>query len=317
MHCSIYRSTKRKSIMVDNVTLSQAKEIKNKIADLDGVDAVIWADSKTDVNQARDFINDDDIKDYYKNKHSVMDITFDEGDSSNRTSNAIDQIKSIMGKDGHIIGSAVQNKFLNESLAKEMNSAMIICITIIILILILTTTSWVEPILFLFVMGIAIVINKGTNIFLGEVSFLTATVSSLLQLAVAMDYSIFLIHSFTDERKKGLGLTDALSNAIRKSSKSILACGMATFFGFLALVLMKYSIGFDMGIVLAKGILISVLTVLILMPSLIIRFANLIEKTTHRPFVPPLNKVAKIIFKCRHFVLILAIIMNQNEFFVL
>ncbi len=295
-------------VMIDNVSLYQAKAYKDKIEAVDGVDMVMWTDTATDVYQADQFIRYKDIEDYYKDGYSVMDITFDESDTSTRTSQAIDRITEITGDKGHFVGAAVQNKSLSENLKKEMARATVICVAMIILFLCLTTTSWFEPILFLLIMGIAIIINQGTNIFLGEVSFLTSSVSSVLQLAVAMDYSIFLIHSFTAEREKGLDLTTAIANAIRHSAKSILACGVATFFGFIALALMKFSIGFDMGIVLAKGILISVLTVLFLMPSLIIRWSGLIEKTAHRPFLPPFDKFARGVFKSRYAVLAVVLI---------
>jgi len=295
-------------VMIDNVTFYEAKVYKDKIEAVDGVDMVSWADTTTDVYQANQFIKVKDIDDYYKNGYSVMDITFDGNDTSTKTSKALDKIKAITGSKGHLIGAAVQNKSLSENLKIEMSHAIIICIGLILFILIFTTTSWFEPILFLIIMGIAIIINMGTNIFLGEVSFLTSSVGAVLQLAVAMDYSIFLIHSFTAEREKGVELTEAIANAIRHSSKSILACGAATFFGFIALALMKFSIGFDMGIVLAKGIVISVLTVLVLMPSLIIRSSNLIEKTTHRSFLPSFDKFGRGVFKIRYAVIIFALL---------
>jgi Predicted exporters of the RND superfamily len=295
-------------VMVDNVTFYEAKNYKDRIEAVDGVDMVSWADSATEVYQADSFIKSKDIEDYYKNGYSVMDITFDESDTSAKTSKALDQIKAITGSKGHMIGSAVQNKSLSENLKIEMLHATIICIVLILLILVLTTTSWFEPILFLLIMGIAIIINQGTNIFLGEVSFLTSSVSIVLQLAVAMDYSIFLIHSFTAEREKGLELNDAIANAIRHSAKSILACGVATFFGFIALALMKFAIGFDMGVVLAKGIAISVLTVLLLMPSMIIRWSGLIEKTAHRSFLPSFDKFAGGSFKIRYVVVIFVLL---------
>lgn len=290
-------------VMIDGVTLYQAKDYKNKIEAVNGVDMVLWCDQTTDVYQSGQFIDYKDLEDYYKDGHAVMDVTFDEGDSSPKTSRAIDGIRTVVGGKGHLIGAAVQQKSLDENLKREMRNATFICVGIILVILCLTTTSWFEPILFLLIMGIAILINQGSNIFLGEVSFLTSSVSSVLQLAVAMDYSIFLIHSFTMERQKGLDLTTAIANAIRHSAKSILACGAATFFGFIALARMKFAIGFDMGIVLAKGILISVLTVLFLMPCLIIRWSSLIEKTAHRPFLPSFGKFARGVFKCRTAVL--------------
>lgn len=296
-------------VMIDDVTLYQAKQYKDKIAAVDGVDIVTWADTATDIYQSNEFLNKKDLEDYYKDGHSVMDIIFDEGDSSPVTSKAVDKIKEIVGDKGHYTGSAIQNKSLNENLNREVKSVAVIAVIVIILILILTTTSWFEPILFLLVMGIAILINAGTNIFLGEVSFLTKSVSSILQLAVAMDYSIFLMHSFTNERAAGKEPPEAIANALRHSSKSVLFCGLATTIGFIALTLMKFSIGFDMGVCLAKGIMISLLTVLLLMPTFILKCSNIIEKTAHKPFVPPFKKFGKGAYKIRYGVLVLALVL--------
>lgn len=295
-------------VMVDNVTYYQAKNYKDRVAAVHGVDSVTWCDSTSAAYQSNSFIRAKDTKDYYRNGHSVMDVVFREGDTSKGTSKALDQIKAIVGGKGHIIGPAIINKSLAENLQKEMVNASVICVGIIFVILLLTTTSWFLPVLFLLIMGIAIIINMGSNIFLGTVSFITSSVAAVLQLAVAMDYSIFLISAFTAERKKGLDLTQSVANAIRHSSKSILACGFATFFGFISLALMKFSIGFDLGICLAKGIMISVLTVLFLMPSLILRWSNLIEKTTHRSLVPSMHKFANGSFKCRYFSLAIALL---------
>ncbi|WP_165835498.1 efflux RND transporter permease subunit [Ruminiclostridium sufflavum] len=296
-------------IMLDNVTLYEAKQYKDKIAAVKGVDIVTWADTTADVYQANEFISKEDIEDYYKDGHSVMNIIFDEGDSSKVTSKAIDEIKKICGNKGHYTGSAIQNKSLNENLNREVKSVAVIAVIVIILILLLTTTSWFEPILFLLVMGIAIIINTGTNILLGEISFLTKSVSAILQLAVAMDYSIFLMHSFTRERAAGTEPAEAIARALRQSGRSVIYCGLATTIGFIALTLMKFSIGFDMGVCLAKGILVSLLTVIFLMPSLILRCSRLIERTAHKPFMPPFNKFAKGAYKIRYGVLILAVIM--------
>ncbi len=301
-------------VMIDNVSFYEAENYKNKIEAVNGVDSVTWADSATEPYQSSRFIRAKDIKDYYKNGYADMDVVFVESDSSKQTSQALNQKKKIAGSKGHITGRAIENKSLSENLKKEMTRAILIVIGIVFVVLILTTTSWFLPVLFLLIMGIAIIINMGTNIFLGEISFLTSSVAAVLQLAVAMDYSIFLISSFTAERQKGHDLTESVSNAIRHSSKSILACGLATFFGFVALALMKFSIGFDLGICLAKGIATSVFTVLFLMPALILHWANLIEKTSHPSLIPPLDKFARGSFKCRYAALALALLVAVPAF---
>lgn len=192
----------------------------------------------------------------------------------------------------------------------------------IAVVLCLTTTSWFEPVMFLMIMGIAILINMGSNILLGTISFLTFSMASILQLAIAMDYSIFLLHTFTREKASGLDTEEALANAIRLSVSSILSSGATTIVGFIVLTLMKFSIGYDLGLVLAKGIVISLLTVLLLMPALILRWSGRVERMAHKPFIPPLDKLAKLIFKIRwpFFILILTIVLpcyvaqNMNSF---
>ncbi len=295
-------------VMVDNVTYDQAKGYKDRIESVQNVDSVVWCDTVNPAYQANSFNRSKDIKDYYKDGHSVMDIVFTYGDTTKQTATALDQIQSIVGSKGHITGPSIVQKSLNENLNREIANATVMVIGIIFVILLLTTTSWFLPVLFLLIMGISIVINMGTNIFLGQVSFITSSVAAVLQLAVAMDYSIFLISSFTAERKEGHDLTTSVANAIRHSAKSILACGFATFFGFIALALMKFSIGFDLGICLAKGIACSVFTVIFLMPSLILRWADIIEKTSHRSFVPPMHAFARGSFKMRYVSLALALL---------
>lgn len=292
-------------IMISDVSIYEAKVYKDRIENVDGVDMVMWADTTTDVYQSSLFIKYDDIDNYYKNGYSAMDVTFDEGDASKNTHKAIDEIKKITGDKGYFTGSAVQNKSLSETLIREIAIAMVMAVIMIAVILCLTTNSWFEPFLFILIMGIAIIINMGTNIFLGTISFLTFSVAAILQLAIAMDYSIFLLHSFTREKESGQEPTQAIINAIKSSVSSILSSGATTIVGFIVLTLMKFTIGRDMGIVLAKGIVISLLTVLLLMPSLILRFSDKIEKTAHRSFMPSFDNLGKAVFKIRYFIIIL------------
>lgn len=301
-------------IMVKDVSIYEAKIVKDKIAAVDGVDMVTWADDTTDIYQSNNFIDYSKIDDYYKDNYSVMDIVFKEGDTSSKTSKAIDDIKEITGDKGYFSGPAVENKSLDETLKREMTIAVILGVSIIALILILTTTSWFEPVLFLTVMGIAVIINMGSNIFLGTVSFLTYSIAAVLQLAVAMDYSIFLLHSFTREKAKGLSNEEAIASAIKLSVTSILSSGATTIVGFLALTIMNFSIGYDMGLVLAKGIVISIVSVLFLMPSLILRFADKIEKTAHKPFTPSFEKLGQVLYKLRYTIIVVAVIVSVPSF---
>lgn len=292
-------------VMIGPVTLYEAKTYKDRIADIDGVDMVMWADTTTDVYKANIFINYDDIQDYYKDGYAVMDIIFEEGDSSSLTKSAINQMQKLTGDKGYFMGSAVQNKSLAETLTREISIAMVIGVTMIALILLVTTTSWFEPVLFLMVMGIAIIINMGTNLMIGTVSFLTFSVAPILQLAVAMDYSVFLLDTFTKERNSGIESGIAIRNALHKSIPSILASGATTVIGFVVLMLMRFSIGLDLGFVLAKGIVISLITVLFLMPSLLLRWEGRIKKLEHKSFMPSFHSLGILVHKVRYPVLIL------------
>lgn len=297
-------------IMIDGVTLYQAKQYKDQLEAVDGVDQILWLDTETDVFSADSFIDGDDIADYYKDGSAVMDVTFVEGDTDKGTSRAIDEMEKILGDKGYFTGMAVQNKSLEENVTREMAMILTLGVIMIFVILCITTNSWFEPVLYLTIMGVAIVINKGTNIFLGEVSFLTDSVSAVLQLAVSMDYSIFLIHAFTREKKKGLSQTEALRNAIDEALRSIFASSLTTIVGFIVLTFMKFSIGFDMGIVLAKGIVLSLLTVVLFMPAMILRTTVLIERTAHRPFLPEFDRLSRRIYSMRKGVLIFVAIVT-------
>ncbi|WP_252198088.1 MMPL family transporter [Clostridium sp. MCC353] len=309
-------------VMVGPVSLYEAKIYKDRIADVDGVDMVMWADTATDVYRANIFIKYDNIQDYYKDSYAVMDIIFEEGDSDALTKSAINEMKKITGDKGYFMGSAVQSKSLSETLMREISIAMVLGVVMIAVILCLTTTSWFEPVMFLMVMGIAIIINMGTNIIIGRISFLTFSVASILQLAIAMDYSVFLLHSFIKEKNKGLDPEPALANALRSSMSSILSSGATTIVGFIVLMLMRFSIGKDLGFVLAKGIVISLLTVMFLMPALLLRWGKLVERTAHRSFMPAFHQLGTFVYRVRYVVLAAVVILvipmyaaqNMNSF---
>ena len=289
-------------IMLKDVTLYEAKQYKDRLEAVDGVDQVLWCDSTVNIYSGEDFINQKDIEDYYKDGCAVMDVTFVEGDTAKSTSKAIDEMKQITGDKGYYVGMAVQNKSLTENVESEMSLILTVAIIMIFVVLCVTTTAWTQPILFLLVMGVAILLNRGTNIFIGTVSFLTNNVAMVLQLATSMDYSIFLLDSFTRGKGEGLDDEEAMVNAIDEAINSILASSMTTVVGFLALVFMNFTIGFDMGLVLAKGIVFSLLTVLFLMPAMILKFAKWNERTKHRPFLPEFNKLSSWVYRVRYII---------------
>lgn len=295
-------------IMIEDVTLYEAKQYKDRLEAVDGVDQILWCDTTTDIYTSSEFIHEKDIEDYYKDGSAVMDVTFVEGDSSKRTSQAIDEMREITGDKGYFVGMAVQSKSLAEKVAEEMKLILSLGVFFIFLILCITTTSWFEPVLFLSVMGVAIVLNKGTNIFLGTISFLTNNVVAVLQLAVSMDYSIFLLHAYTRYKNAGQDQETALTHAIEEALNSILASSLTTIVGFLVLTVMKFNIGFDLGLSLAKGVVFSLITVLFFMPALILRMSKLIDRFAHRSFLPDFTRLSRGICKIRLVVLALVLV---------
>lgn len=291
-------------LMIKDVSLYEAKMYKDQLAAVDGVDQILWCDTTVNVYAGEDFVNLDDIKDYYKDGCAVMDITFEEESDSPKTERAIDEMKAITGDKGCYVGMAVQNKSLIETTAREMGRILVVAVLMILAVLCLATTAWTEPILFMMVMGVAVLLNKGTNIFLGTISFLTDNVAIILQLATSMDYSIFLLDAFMSWRDTGLSEEEAIVKAVEEAINSIFASSLTTVVGFLALVIMKFNIGFDMGLVLAKGIVFSLLSVVFFMPAMILKFTKLNDRTKHRSFFPDFTKLGKGVFKIRYAVLI-------------
>ncbi len=296
-------------VMLNPVSIYEAKTYKDRIENIPGVDMVVWADSKTDVNQSNLFIPYEEIEDYYQDGYAVMDVTFTGNNSADSTRSALAQMQAMLGDKGSFSGPAVQEKFLNEVITKEMLYIMIFGILVILGILTLATNSWFEPVLFLAVILISIVINMGSNIIFGSISSMTLSVAAVLQLAIAMDYTIILLDNFTKQRKYQLPVEEALANAIRTSITPVASAGAAAMVGFLALVLMRYSIGKDIGLVLAKGIAISLVTVMLLTPAFILRWYKIVEKTEHKPLVPAFDQVAQKIYRFRWVILVLLLLL--------
>ncbi|ETP71454.1 putative RND superfamily exporter [Lachnospiraceae bacterium JC7] len=295
-------------LMLKDVSLYEAKQYKNQIEKIDGVDQVVWCDTTTQVYGSSEFIDYDKIDDYYDDGYAVMDVTFVEGDTSKRTHRAISDIDKLIGDRGSLVGMSPTNKFIEENVKKEMAQIMVIVVILIFFILLFTTTSWFEPVLFLTVIGCAIVINKGSNIFLGEISYITNNISDILQLATSMDYSVFLLHAYERQRDAGLNKEEALKVGLMGTITTILASSLTTFFGFIVLIFMRFSIGWDMGIVMSKGIICSLFMVIFLMPSLLLSWSDKIDQMRHKPFLPSFHGLSIVVNKISPVLLIVSLV---------
>lgn len=283
--------------MVSDVTVLQARDIKQKIQKVEGVDEVTWLDDSVNIYEPLETIDKDILDSYYKNNKALYTITVNEDEEL--STKAIEGIREIIGEDGSLSGSIVDTVTARQTTSSEINLIMLFIIPIIFIILLLTTTSWFEPILFLGTIGVAVMLNRGTNLFMGEISFVTNSAGSILQLAVSMDYSIFLLHQFEACRKTESNVEKAMKMALKISFSSVMSSGLTTVVGFIALILMRFRIGPDMGIVMAKAVVLSLLAVLVLLPALTLETYHFIDRTKHKLLIPPFEWLGKLVYKTR------------------
>ncbi len=278
-------------VMVRDVSVPQALEYKEKLLAVDGVTDVTWLDDAESVTVPLETLDTDTVETYYKDNNALFLVTIDE----NQRIEAVDSIREIIGDDNFMTGSAVTTAVATTSTVSEITTIAIIAVIFVLVVLILTTTSYAEPFLVLAGLGIAIIINSGTNLIFGEISFVTNAAGNILQLAVSLDYSVFLLHRFAECRETTEDPKEAMVQALTMSTSSILASGLTTVIGFLALCLMQFQIGPDLGLALAKGIAVSLITVFTFMPALILRTFKLIDKTKHRSFMPSFYKFGGLV----------------------
>ena len=269
-------------VMVQNVSIPQALEYKEKLAAVDGVTDVTWLDDVVSVTVPLETLDSDTVEAYYKDDNALFSVTIAEG----KRIDAVDDIREIIGEENAMTGSAVTTAVATTSTVSEIATIAVIAVVFVLLVLILTTTSFAEPFLVLAGLGIAIVINAGSNLMFGEISFVTNAAGNILQLAVSLDYSVFLLHRFAECRQATDDPEEAMVQALTMSTTSILSSGLTTVIGFLALCLMQFRIGPDLGLALAKGVALSLISVFVFMPALILTTYKLIDKTQHRSFMP-------------------------------
>ncbi len=278
-------------VMINGVSPEEALVYKQSLASIDGVSDVIWLDDVMDLKTPLETADSKTVDDYYKDGSALFSLTVEKGYEVSAT----DKIYELVGEDNAVSGSAVNTAAAMKMTGSETRTAMIIAIPVIILVLILSTTSWLEPALYMIAIGISVLINMGTNLIFGEISFISNAISPILQLAVSLDYAIFLLHSFEAHRQKTDDVNEAMRLAVRQAFSSVAASAATTLFGFLALVFMDFRIGADLGIVLAKGIVLSFLSVIVFLPPLTLLCLKLIDRTKHKKILPHGNRVGKIV----------------------
>src|SRR5690625_3962837 len=298
-------------IMISDVSIQEALHYKQEIEQVDGVSSVMWLDDVMDLQTPIEMADDETVEAYYKNDNALFTIDVEDGMEIEAT----EAIYEIIGEDNALTGEAVDTAVAQEATGSETLNAALILIPIIIIILILSTTSWIEPVFFLTAIGVSVLINMGTNIFIGEISFISQAVAPILQLAVSLDYAIFLLHSFNDHRKRLDDPKVAMKQAMQRSFTAITASAATTFFGFMALTFMNFEIGADLGLILVNGLFLSFLSVMIFFPALTVRFYSLIDTTSHKLLVRYTLNIGKHLLKLRIPILVILAIIIFPAYF--
>lgn len=280
-------------VMLEDVTINETLDMIKKIEAVPGVQKVVWLDDFESVMKPMAFMDADNLENYYKNNNALMNITVQEDSIISAT----EEIRKIIGDDNKMTGSAVNTAIATTNSVSEIRVVTIVGVLFTILILILTTESWIEPVIILIGLLVSIVINAGTNLIFGEISFVTNAAGNILLLAVSLDYTVFVLHRYKEEKKNYDDHVIAMEKALEVSFSSILSSALTTIIGFLALIFMQFRIGPDLGLALAKGVFISLVTEFTLMPIVILKMDNLIEKTEHKKFVPSFKKFGEFVLK--------------------
>ena len=280
-------------VMIKDTTLPEALDYKEQIAACDGVTDVIWLDDAADILQPIETMDQDTVETYYKDNAALFTVTIEDG----KQVQAVDAIRSVIGEDNALTGDAVSTAAATTGTIQEIHMIATFAVLFVFFVLFLTTTSWAEPVLVMIGLGVAILINSGTNLVFGEISFVTNAAGAILQLAVSLDYSVFLIHRFEECLTETATPKEAMVEALCKSTSSILSSGLTTVIGFLALVFMQFQIGPDLGRALAKGVAISLITVFVFMPVLILATQKWLQKSKHRSFLPSFKGFGRVIYR--------------------
>ena len=293
-------------IIVEDMTMKEATELEEQVEAIDHVTDVLWYDDVLDTNVPTEMLPTD-IRDAFFNGDATMMIAFfDATTSADSTMDAIEEIRSTVAKNAYASGmSGVVTDIKNLAL-QEMPIYVLVAAVLCLVVLLITMDSLVAPLIFLLTIGLSIVFNLGSNIFLGEISYITQALAAVLQLAVTMDYSIFLLESYEANKERFPGDRQrAMAHAVSNTFKSVSSSSVTTIAGFIALCFMTFKLGMDIGIVMSKGVVIGVLMCVTVLPAMILTFDKAIEKTTHKPLIPSLNKASDFIIRFRYVALVL------------
>ena len=291
-------------LIVENMENKDVSKLKEEVKKVEGVNDVIWIDDAIDLSVPKEILPEDIRDIFYSENSTLMIIKFAGTDASTETENALSDVRKIAGKQAFLSGVAGVIKDTKDLANKETPIYVLIAVILSIIILSITMESYVIPIVFLSSIGIAIIYNMGSNVIFENISYVTKALSAVLQLGVTMDYSIFLLHRYDEERESRENRVEAMANAIEATIESVVGSALTTVAGFLALCVMDLALGKDIGLVMAKGVVIGVICTITILPALVLTFDKVIHKYKHKNILPTFQKSSSFIIK-HHKVIVL------------
>ena len=284
-------------IIVEDMPEKDVAKLTEKIKAVDHVETVLWYNSIADMSIPMEIIPEEIYSEFNRGSSTMMAVFFDSATSADVTMDAIREIRSIAGKQCFVSGMSALVTDLKDLCEKEEPIYVGIAVVLALLAMMLFLDGWLVPFVFLASIGMMVVINLGTNYFLGEISYITKALSAVLQLAVTMDYSIFLWHSYNEQRERFDDNKEAMAHAINETLTSVIGSSVTTVAGFAALCFMSFTLGRDLGIVMAKGVILGVLGCVTVLPAMILLLDKPLQKTKHKSIIPDMKKVASGVTK--------------------
>lgn len=302
-------------VIVEDMPTKNVSALKEKIEKVDHVESVLWYDSIADLSVPMELLPEKIYGEFNTDNATMMAVFFDTSTSSDVTMDAIREIRKITGEQCFVSGLSALVTDLKDLCEKEEPIYVGIAVLMACVAMLIFLDSWLIPFVFLASIGMMIVLNLGSNYFLGEISYITKALSAVLQLAVTMDYSIFLWHSYNEQRTKTKDKNDAMAAAIKETLTSVVGSSITTIAGFIALCFMSFTMGRDLGIVMAKGVLLGVIGSVTVLPALILIFDKPLQKTRHKSLLPDMGGFSKGIVRVFPLFLVVFVLLIPPAFY--
>ena len=279
-------------LVIEDMPVKDVAKLKEQIEQVEHVDSVVWYDSVADLSMPMQMLPDKIYNEFNNGDATMMAVFFDSATSADVTMDAIREIRAIAGKQAFVSGMSALVTDLKDLCEREEPIYVAIAVALACLAMLVLLDGWLVPFVFLACIGIAVLVNLGTNFFFGEISYITKALAAVLQLAVTMDYSIFLWHSYNEQREKFTDHKEAMVVAIHDTLTSVVGSSITTVAGFAALCFMTFTLGLDLGLVMAKGVILGVLACVTVLPAMVLILDKPLQKTKHRCIIPDMTKFA-------------------------